>query len=214
MSVESKIVASRRADLGSRACRRLRQEGSIPGNVYGHKQVPVAIVVSADLIDALVHGGHKVVDLEIEGAAPETAMFREVQWDTFGTQIQHFDLVRVSQDERVVVEVQIEFRGNAPGVSAGGVLEQHLRSVTVECLAVQIPDVITVRLHSLEIGDSVHVSDLEVPDGVQIETAPEETVLHIVEPTEEEEPEGEEVIGAAQPEVIGRKEGESEQDSE
>lgn len=210
--LESKIVATRRSEFGTRACRRLRKQGSIPGNVYGHNQVPVAISAPGDVIDSLVHAGHKVVDLDIDGAS-DTAMFREVQWDTFGIRIQHFDLVRVGQDERVVVEVPIEMRGNAPGVIAGGVLEQTMRTVTVECRAVQIPDSITVRIHALEIGDAVHVSDLELPEGVKVDAAPEETVLHIVQPTVLEEAEGEEEIGAVEPEVIGRKE-EGEESSE
>jgi large subunit ribosomal protein L25 len=207
---EAKIVARKRAEFGKGACRRLRRDRIVPGNVYGHQKDAIPISASEDNVEAMVRGGHKVVDLDIEGSV-EKAMFREVQWDTFGRQIQHFDLIRIDADERVTVEVGIELRGNAPGVAAGGVIEQHLRELQVECLALEIPDHIVVRIHELEIGGVIHVRDLKVPEGVTVLTDPDEVVVALVQPVEiEEEPAAAE-LGPAEPELIGRKPTEEEE---
>lgn len=199
------LTAEERKELGSAACRRLRRRGLVPGNVYGHRQTPVAIAVPAEVLDPIVHSGHRVVELKIDGKS-DTAMFREVQWDTYGMRIQHFDLVRVSADERVTVEVPIELKGVAQGIASGGMLEHLLRELTVECQASQIPDSIEVNVTHLGMGDSLLVRDIKVPEGAVVQDSPDATVLHIIEPgkgpTAEEL--GEEA--AAEPEVIGRAE--------
>lgn len=203
MAHDSKLVAEKRTKLGSREARRLRARGAIPGNVYGHKQENVAIAVPNDVLAPIVHAGHRVVDIELDGETSK-AMFREVQWDTFGVEIHHIDLVRIDADERVKVEVPVEFRGIAPGTLAGGMLETHLRALTVDCLAFLIPDSIPVRVSHLDIGMSVHVKDLEIPEGMTIENGPEELVVQVVKPQETAE-EAETGLGPAEPEVIGRK---------
>jgi large subunit ribosomal protein L25 len=201
--VAAKIVAKKRAEFGTSACRRLRKQRSIPGNVYGHQQAAIPISAPEDVVSAMVRGGHKVVDLELDGNV-EKAMFREVQWDTFGREIHHFDLIRIAADERVTVAVPIELRGSAPGVATGGVLEQHVRDLEVECLALEIPEHVVVRIHELEIGGAIHVRDLKLPEGVTVLTPGDEVVVQCVQPVEIEEEPAEE-LGPAEPEVIGRK---------
>ena len=203
MAIERKLVAEKRTDLGTTACRRLRKRGVVPGNIYGHGREQISVTVSSETLDAIVHAGHKVIDFEIEGAV-EKAMFREVQWDTFGIRIKHFDLIRIDADERVTVEVLIELRGVAPGTRSGGVLEQ-IRSLTVECLAFEIPDSIRVRIGDLEVGQAIHVRDLELPQGTSVHNPPETVVVQIVQPVEEEDDAETEEIGLAEPEVIGKK---------
>lgn len=203
MAIESKLVAEKRTKLGTAECRRLRKRGIVPGNVYGHGQDSISIATPEDQIRSIVFSGTKVVDLEFEGSV-EKAMFREIQWDTFGIQIQHFDLIRVSADERVTVEVPIELRGTAPGTAAGGVLDQQLRSLTVECLAYEIPNSVMVRVGSLEVGQAVHVSDVTLPEGANVQNPPEAVIVQVVMAAVEEDEE-ELVAGAVEPEVIGRK---------
>ncbi len=212
MSENVKMVAERRKNTGTAANRRLRKQGRIPGNVYGHGQEPISIDVPAESLNSAVHGGVKVLDLEIEGQTA-TVMFRELQWDTFGQRVKHFDLLRVAADERLTVEIPIELRGVAPGTLAGGVLETQLRSLKLECLAHQIPESITVRIGKLEIGDSIHVSDLEFPEGAEVITPPESLIVQVAEPVGDEDEAGEGDVpggGPAEPEVIGRKAEESE----
>jgi len=201
MTAETKLVAEKREKLGSIACRHLRRDGFIPGVVYGHGQDSESIVVPGTQVTHLVFAGSRVVDLEFNGET-QKAMFRDVQWDTFGREIQHFDLIRVDSDERVTVDINIEIRGTSPGVVSGGRVEQSMRSIEVDCLAVQIPDHITARIGELEIGDTLYVKDLDVPAGANIHVDGETAVIHVSAVVELEEPEAD---LAAEPEVIGRK---------
>jgi large subunit ribosomal protein L25 len=203
----AQLVASARPELGTANCRRLRRAGRIPGNVYGHGQDPTAISVSVGDLNAAVKAGHKVVDLNLDGAV-EKAMFRDVQWDFLGTNIEHFDLLRVSVDERVHVEGPVELKGTAPGTLSGGILDQPLRTLHVECLALSIPDQIVVKIGELGLGQAIHVKEVEVPEGVKVLNPPDAVVVHVVTAKAAAEPEAGEA-GPAEPEVIGKKEKEA-----
>ena len=203
MAIASKLVARKREKLGTAECRRLRRQNVIPGNIYGHRQDPLPIAVAEEDLKAAIASGHHVVDLEMDGST-ESAIFREVQWDTFGIKIHHFDLLRVDADERVEVEVTVELKGTAPGVLNGGVAEHHLRTLTVECPAVQIPDSIQVRISSLDIGQGIHVNDLELPEGMVVLDNPEELIVQVIQPVEAPAIE-EETAAPTEPEVIREK---------
>lgn len=182
MSHIVKVPGKSRATIGTASARRMRSQGLVPGIVYGHKQDPANIVLDDEVISGLVKSGVRVVDLEVDGNV-EKALLKDVQWDTFSTHIVHVDFLRVDVNERVRLDVPLQLKGTAPGVVAGGVLEITHHTVTVECLAVQLPDFIQVRIGSLNIGEAVHVSDLQdVPQGVTIVTPPETVLLHIVQP--------------------------------
>ncbi len=190
MSVDSKLAASKRAKSGSSHCRRLRRQGLVPGNVYGHTQDPLAIQTQHDQIFGIVSRGLLAIDLNIDGQE-EKAIFREVQWDTFGKSIVHFDLLRVDPTERVHIEVPIDIRGTAPGaLTGGGILDVHLHSVHVDCLAYKIPSSITVRIGHLQVGDAIRVSDLELPEGLHVTNAADTIVVQVAVPKKqvEEEP--------------------------
>ena len=147
--------------------------------------------------------------LDVEGKS-ETAVVRDVQWNTWGTKIEHFDLLRVDPDEKVTIDVAVELRGTAPGVVAGGILDHHLHTMTVDCPAIDIPDRITVRIHNLEIGRVIHLSDLELPPSVHPHHPDDTIIVRVVEAAPEEEAEAPEGATGAEPEVVGRKaEGES-----
>ncbi len=212
MAQDQTLVAEKRTKTGSSECRRLRRIGLVPGNLYGHGQDPVTLSVTADALNSLVQSGTRVLDLQINGDTEKT-MFREVQWDTFGMNILHFDLLRIDAQERVTVEVSVELKGASPGVIAGGHLDLQTRSLSLECPAFQLPDSIPVRIGSLEIGDAIHVSDLDFPEGFEIHNPPESVVVQVLAPREEEEEVEEAELGPAEPEVIGRKE-EKEEESE
>lgn len=203
MAIESTLKAQKRDKLGTTHSRQLRRQSIIPGNLYGHRVDPLPISVPEDDLKAVIATGHRVVNLEVNGTT-ESAIFREVQWDTFGIKIHHFDLLRVDADERVEVEVPVELKGIAPGTLNGGVVEHHLRTLTVECLAVQIPDNIPVRINMLDIGQGIHVKDLELPEGMVVRDNPEELVVQVVQPVEAPEVE-EETAAPTEPEVIREK---------
>lgn len=214
MAVAGKLAVQKRSQHGSIQCRKLRQNGIVPGNIYGHKQAAVPLTAPVGDVTALVRGGTRVLDIELEGAV-ETAIIREIQWDYLGKQIVHFDLVRVDPNEKLEVEVKVELKGTAPGVlSAAGVLDHTLRTLTVECLAIQIPDSIVVKINALEVGQAIHVREIDVPPNTRILNNPEAIVVRVAQHVEEAAGTagaGEE--GPVQPEVIGKKpaeEGEAE----
>jgi large subunit ribosomal protein L25 len=184
--------------------RRLRKQGRTPGNVYGHGIAAVPISVATDALDSLIHGGSKVVEVDIDGKS-EQAIFRELQWDTYGINIYHFDLIRINPDERVTVEVAIELKGISPGAQAGGLIDQHLRSVSLECRAIEIPNSIIVRIGELQTGQAIHVADLELPPGMIVHNTPDTVVVQVVEPVEETDEDLTAEGGPAEPEVIGKK---------
>ena len=215
MAITGKLAVQRRKEQGSRQCRRLRDEGVVPGTIYGHKQENIPLAVSAAELEPLIRGGARVLDVELEGKL-EKVLFREVQWDYLGKEVVHFDLLRVDPNEKLTVEVKVELKGTAPGTLSGGVLDHTLRTLTVECLAIQIPDSILVKISSLEIGQALHVRELEIPPNTRVLNNPEAVVVRVAQPGAEPEaaaaPLAEE--GPAQPEVIGRKAAETEEEGE
>jgi len=215
MAETSTFHAKTRTRLGSRSCRKLRSEGQIPGNIYGHERDPVAISVDGDTLTKAVYSGHRIVDVNVDGKIEKT-MFRDVQWNTYATEILHFDLLRIVADERVVVSVPIELQGISPGVTSGGVMDQVIHEIEMEVLAVEIPDSLVLRVSDMEIGDSRTLADLELPAGAQVELPEDAVIAQVNEPREVPEEEmGEEEVMPAEPELVGREEeeeGEGEED--
>ena len=202
MSTATKLAAQKREKSGSAHCNRLRLQGIVPANVYGHGQDPVKISVPAETARPLVMSGHKVVDLEIDGTT-EKALLRDVQWDTFSKHLIHMDFLRIDAEQRIMVDVPIHLKGTAPGTLTGGILEQPLHSLHVDCLAIEVPDEIAVRLGSLEVGQSIHVRDLtDLPPSLKIKNAADSVIVHCVMPNAEE---AAPAAAAIEPEVVGKK---------
>ena len=212
MAVEMKLAVAKRSVKGSTACRRLRRSGKIPGVVYGHQIDPLAIEVAWDSLAPVLKAGARVVDLDVEGDV-EKAMFRDIQWDTFGSEVNHIDFLRIDPNDRVEVEVLIVLKGTAPGVLAGGVLDFHLHSVTIECLAIAIPDNIPVKVADLQIEQAIHVRELELPPNTVVKNDPETVVVQVKHIVEVQEPiaEGAAEPGPTEPEIVGRKVKETEE---
>jgi len=212
MAVEMKLAVAKRSVQGSTACRRLRRAGKIPGVVYGHQIDPQAIEVPWESLAPVLKAGTRVVDLDVEGHV-EKAMFRDIQWDTFGIEVNHIDLLRIDPNDRVEVEVPIVLKGTAPGVLAGGVLDFHLHSVTLECLAIQIPDNIPVKIADLQMDQAIHVRELELPPNTVVKNDPETVVVQVKPVIEVEEPSAEAAAepGPTEPEIVGRKVKETEE---
>ncbi|MCC7418681.1 MAG: 50S ribosomal protein L25 [Planctomycetaceae bacterium] len=200
MADEAKLIAVKRAENGTAACRRLRQRGLIPGNVYGHKQAAVPITVPAEGLSAALATGHRLIHLDVDGT-PDTVMIRELQWDAFGREMHHVDLLRIDPNEKITLDVPLETRGQAPGTLTGGHLEQPVRTVSVECLVAKIPDKIFVRIGNLQIGGSIYARDLELPDGVKLLTPGDLLILHVVQ-TKAPLPEELAAAAGAEPELI------------
>jgi large subunit ribosomal protein L25 len=197
--------------VGTRQVRRLRDQGLVPAIIYGHQQTPQAITVSEHDLEQAVTHGERLLEVDIEGQA-QHVLIKDVQWDTFGKAILHADLFRVSLDERVEVTVNLVLRGSPVGLADGGVLNQNLSSVRIECPVATIPEELRVVVAAMKIGDLIHLRDVELPEGVKLMADPEMVVCscsmvaeEVVAPVEGE---------VAEPEVIGAKKEEEEGEAE
>lgn len=195
-----------RGSRGKRQARRLRKLGHVPAILYGHGEQSLSLSIPVDQVKSAVRHGARVVDLD--GAVKEKAFIRDLQWDTFGLDVLHLDLTRVSADEKVEVEVTVELRGEAPGVKDGGVVNQVLHHVDVECLVTAIPEKLFLRINSLGLDQSRTAADIELPAGTTLLTPADTLVAQCSLPREEAEA-GLPTEGA-EPELIGRKADEEE----
>ncbi len=179
------LTVEKRATRGKRHAKRLRVAGSIPATLYGHGEEPVSLSVPHEAFLAAVRHGSRL--LELKGAVNESALIRELQWDTYGTDVLHIDFARVSADEKVEVTVPVELRGQAAGARAGGVIQHMIHSVEIECLATAIPDKLLVKINNLEIHGTILVGQIELPAGVKLLSDSDEIVVQCLEPVAEED---------------------------
>jgi len=201
-----------RETRGTRRSRRLRDSGKIPAVLYGHKQETVWLTLPAEQLDAAVRHGARLVQLS--GAVSEQAFIRELQWDTWGKQILHVDLARISAHEKVEVTVPVELRGVAPGVKEGGVIEHQLHEVEIECEATEIPERLGVNINYLGLNQSITAGQSELPPTARLLIDADSVVVQCVVPVEAPEAEAP-AAGEAEPEVIRRgREGEEEEGEE
>src|SRR5881275_7004 len=217
MAKQVKLKAQPRMDVGRSATRKLRACGLIPAVIYGGKNAPQALQVAAREINAMMShasGENVLVELEIAGQdSSRTALVQEVQHSPVGGEIRHVDFHAISMDQKIQAEVPLEPTGTAVGVKTfGGLLEQSLRALAIECLPGDLPDRITVDVSQLNIGDSIHVRDIQLPPGVTPKVQPDLTAFSVVAPVVEEEPvvAEAEAAAAAGPEVITEKKEEGE----
>src|SRR5262245_281825 len=160
------LQAESRDTRGKRHAKRLRDGGKVPAVLYGHGEKTLSLAVPADQIKAVVRHGARVVQLK--GAASDSALIRELQYDVYGLQILHVDLTRVSADERVHVKVPLEIRGQATGVKEGGIIEHLIHEVEIECSVAAIPERVVINVAALALDESMTVGQATLPDGVRI----------------------------------------------
>src|SRR5438445_11508637 len=215
MAKQVKLKAEPRTATGRSAARRLKARGIVPAVVYGGKEKSQPLQVSARDINAMLShasGENILVELEIAGQkASRTALLQEVQHSPVGGDVLHVDFHAVSMDEKIEADVPLESIGVANGVkNFGGLLEQSLRTLEVECLPRDLPDKITVDVSALNIGDSIHVRDIKLSEGVTAKTPVDLTAFSVLAPAVEEEPVAAVAEAAAGPEVIKEKKEEGE----
>jgi large subunit ribosomal protein L25 len=210
----AQLSARPRSELGSRANKRLRDSGLVPGVIYGHKEAIVPVTFpKKELVTQLESGAH-LFDISLDGKS-EKVLVKEVQYDHLGGEVLHVDFARVSLDERVEVTVPLELKGTPKGEAEGAVLQQIVSELEIEALVTEIPDMIVHNVADMEKDSVLHISDLKVPPGVRLLQDPELIVAMVreieeVAPAVVEAAEGE----GAEPEVIGRKAEEEEAPAE
>jgi large subunit ribosomal protein L25 len=191
----STLKVASRAQFGSRASRRLRGEGLVPGVVYSGGSEATPFQVQEREVRTIIAEGAALFDLEVEGGKAVPVVVKEQQMHPVRGNLQHIDLQEVNLDEEIQAEVAIELEGadDAPGVKGGGVLEHVTREITVEALPTEIPDRIVVDVSEMEINDTLQLSVVQAPQGVTfIADDPEEiTIVTLSPPRVEEVPEPE-----------------------
>ena len=198
------IAAEPRPGLGSRANKRLRDTGKVPGVVYGHKEAVVPVTLpKKELVNHLNKGAH-VFDLGLDGRT-EKVLVKEVQYDHLGIEVIHVDFARVSADERVEVTVPLELKGTPRGEDEGGVLQQIMAELEVECLVTDIPTAIVHSVVEMKLDDVLHIKDLTLPPGVRALQDEDQVVAQLKAVEEEVAAAAAVDEGAAEPEVIGKK---------
>lgn len=216
------LSAQPREGTGKGSARKLRAAGRVPAVIYGHGEETRKLSVDAHELMTLfskIRVENTVITMNIEGEAqPSQALVREVQRHAYREDVVHVDFYQIHAGEAITVDVPIRVIGSAPGVKAGGVLQHALSEIEVRCMPDRIPDVLEVDISGLEIGDSVHVSDMVQPEGVEFLVDPERTVCSVMAPTmptAEEEEAAEAAEGEVEePEVIARGKAEDEEDEE
>jgi len=209
MAMQS-LQSDRRTEAGKGVARKLRRAGRIPAVYYGRGETPIPIAIGLKELEEIIHksgGSNVIVDLKVEGdgAGDRKAIIREIQRDPVEGSILHLDLQHISLTERITVEVPIVLIGTPIGVKdGGGILEHLLREVEVECLPTDIPSKLEVEVSGLNIGDSLHVSDLKA-DRVTIKTEADRAIAAVVPPTILEEAKPAEEAAPAEPELVKEK---------
>ncbi|HEU5210537.1 MAG TPA: 50S ribosomal protein L25 [Longimicrobiales bacterium] len=211
MVAQPKLKAETRESAGKGTARKLRGAGRIPVVLYGRGEETRSLSVDAHELELLmqrVHLENTIVQLQISGErAAVKALAKEVQRHPSRPVILHVDFYQIHAGEKITVEVPIRLVGQAPGVRTGGLMQHALTELEVRCLPDNIPEFVELSVEGMEIGDSKHVGDVPLPDGVEATQDPERTICSVIppqagvaEPGAEEVAEGE----GGEPEVIRR----------
>ncbi len=204
------LKAEARDAVGSLASRKLRRQGMLPATLYGHGEPSVSLALSRDAMRAVIRHHSRVVDLE--GAATGQALLQDLQYDTFGREILHVDLLRVVKGERLTVEVEVKGKGVAPGENEGGVVEQVRHTVEIEVNPAAIPDSLHVSLAKLTVGETVTASEIiDMPESAKLLSDPDDAIFICNLPSAEPET-TEETDTAGEPALVGKESDDEDKD--
>jgi large subunit ribosomal protein L25 len=208
------IVVQPRDVTGSRAARRLRKAGLIPGVLYGHGKEATMFAVDPHVMRAALSTGagtHAVLEITVEGhKRAHHAIIKDMELDPVKSTLTHLDLQEIRLDETIETTVAVSFEGEAKGVKSGGMLDESTREVTVRGLVTAIPEHLVLDISDMDINDTAKVGDLVVPEGLELLDDLEQVLCSVLPPrkVEEEVEEGaaEAAEGAAEaePEIVGK----------
>jgi large subunit ribosomal protein L25 len=200
------LVLQPRTPGTSKAARAVRKAGFIPGILYGRGKEPVAFQVERPILrEALTGEGgrHAVLKVTVPGRKAAThAVLKDYQLDPVRDTLIHLDLIEISMSEKMTSTVAVRLQGDAPGVRDGGVLEQQVHEIELESLPGDLPAEITVDISELEAGNSIRISDLTAPKGVEFRSDPDTVLAAIIQPTTMEQIEAEQAEAVSEPAVV------------
>lgn len=170
------LKAEIRERAGTKDSVRIRRLGRIPAVIYGHKEEPLSVTLDAHDFTEGLHHASRVMDVQI-GRKKGTMMVKELQYDHLGRDIIHADLMRVDATETVKVTVPIELKGIAKGMQEGGIIEEHVDRLEIECRVTDIPENIAVLVKDIGVGDNIHAGDINLPEGIKLVSSPETLIV-------------------------------------
>ncbi len=214
------LEAKERKQFGKSSLSILRREGKVPAVYYSKHDKPIHLEVVEKTIKPFVFTSEThLIAINLEGHEEHECIIKDVQFDPLTDRILHFDLLGLTKGEKFQLEVPVQLHGSPVGVKEGGIVQQLLHKLEVECLPKDIPQHIDINIAELKIGDSIHIEDISIPE-VTILNPEDSVIVSIVhpkiekEPTPEEEAEGAELEESAEPEVIAKGKGEEEAEEE
>lgn len=207
------LNCEKRDFTGTLRNRRLRESGKTPAVLYGRGDNESLSIDTRDVSSAIRHGSRIV---ELKGVVNESALIKEVQWDAFGVDVLHVDLARIDVSEAIELTLKVALVGVAPGTRSGGTVRHLLKRIDVKIPALNVPEKLELRINDLELNGSIAVSEIPLPEGTELITGPDEIVVQCVEvaAVEEDAEADADPDAPAEPEVIGRKAEDGEEESE
>lgn len=179
------LNVAKRERTGKGAARKLRAGNAIPGIVYGAKKEPVMVSVDVTAFDKVIRENGTTglfFDLNIEGGAAKSVMLKELQMDPFGLRYQHIDFYEIDMDAAVSIVVPVETEGVSAGVKEGGMLQIIRRELEVVCKPKYAPESVKLDISELQIGDAIHVENIDLGPEIEIPFDTNFTVVTIVPP--------------------------------
>lgn len=179
----SSLAVELRETRGKGPARRMREAGHIPAVLYGHGNEPTALAVDGAALERVLRisaaGMNTLIDLK-GGVSGKTVLVKELQREPVRGTYVHVDFYAIDVNEKIEVDVPLHFSGNPRGVIEGGFLEEHVRELKVLCLPDSIPDEIVVDVAEMEIGDAIHVGEIALPEGSELESPPDQLAVAVV----------------------------------
>ncbi len=184
MAKTQTLKAETRKRTGSGVLKQMRREGSLPSVIYGKGSENINIKVNTKILtDILAHSASEsiLVDLEIDGGASQTAFLQSTQYNPLSGHLVHADFLAVTEGMKISASIPVEVHGEPVGVKAGGIVEQLIRDLEISCSPKDLPEKIETSIEHLEVGDSLTIGDLVIPEGVEVVLAPDVLVAIVNE---------------------------------
>jgi large subunit ribosomal protein L25 len=200
MAKKTTIKAAPRARTGSGRLNQMRREGWLPSVIYGRGAANLNLKVDAKSFSELLARSSSeniIVNLEIDGEGTRLAFLQAIQHDPLSGTALHADFLAIDNKTEITAHIPAHLNGEAPGVKAGGVVEQYVHALEITCLPDDLPEIIELDISNLQLGDSLHVGEVTYPKGVRPTHAAEVVIVHIGRAGAGSEPEAEAAAVAA-----------------
>lgn len=209
------LEANVRETITKSSRKKVRNSGRVPGVYYSRHDESIAFDVEEKAIKPLVFTSkNNLISLKLKGKDDLECLIKNVQFDPLTDKVIHFDLLGLTKGEKIQIDVPINFVGSSIGIKEGGILQVGLHKLDIECLPKDVPESIEINIENLNIGDSLHVRDLNY-ENLEILNSPNTSVVSVTHPKVEAEPEVDELEEEmTEPELIGKSDKDSEEEEE